>query len=109
MQIFFSIACVASVVSIYMQGREFIEQLRFRREDTSMIIENDEATRKLRKHTKRLVSTKRTMNLVSCKLAHLLEGHLLFLICRLMQVPWSDWQNACRYSLLTMSRMQPAF
>ena len=63
MQMFYSIACVVSIVAMYLQVRAFIEQLRFRRKETSMH-EDNETTSKLRKHTKRLVKTQRTMNLV---------------------------------------------
>ena len=69
-QVMYSIACVVSVVAMYLQGRAFIEQLRFRHEDTSILIEEDETSMKLRKHRKRLVSTQRAMNLVSQRRTH---------------------------------------
>ena len=63
-QVLYSIACFVSIVAMYLQGRAFVEQLRFRRDDTSVLIEEDETTRKLRQHTKRLVATERTISLV---------------------------------------------
>ena len=63
-QVFYSIACVVSVVALYLQGRTLIEQLRFRREDTLVLTRANGTAVKLRKHTKRLISTQRTIKLV---------------------------------------------